>query len=120
MQLVFQMEARDSSDEELTRAVMEEANVDPAQEGYIKENFKAVADNLEEIDGIIESCSVKWKVSRIPKADLAIMRVAIGESKFGSKTPAQVAINEAVELAKSYGGEKSPSFINGVLGKALS
>ena len=47
MQLVFQMEARDSSDEELTRAVMEEANVDPAQEGYIKENFKAVADNLK-------------------------------------------------------------------------
>lgn len=120
MQLVFQMEARGSADEELTRAILEEAGADEAQTAYIKENFRAVADNIEEIDKKIESCSVKWKLSRIPKADLAIMRVAIGESVYGSGTPAEVAINEAVELAKAYGGEKSPSFINGVLGKALS
>ena len=120
MQLVFQMEARNSSDEELTTPVLEEKGTDKKQEEFIKENFKAIADNLGEIDALIEANSLKWKLSRIPKTDLAIMRVAIGESKYGTGTPAEVAINEAVELAKEYCGEKSPSFINGVLGKALS
>ena len=120
MQLVFQMEARNSSDEELTTPVLEEKGTDKKQEEYIKENFKATADNLGEIDALIEANSLKWKLSRIPKTDLAIMRVAIGETKYGTGTPAEVAINEAVELAKEFCGEKAPSFINGVLGKALS
>ena len=120
MKVVFQMEARGTSDEELLSIVLDEAGTDAKQEKYIKENFRAIADNIGMIDGIIERCANNWKLSRLPKADLAIMRVAVGETLYGTKTPAPVAINEAVELAKAYGGEKSPSFINGVLGKALS
>ena len=65
MQLVFQMEARNSSDEELTTPVLEEKGTDKKQEEYIKENFKAIADNLGEIDALIEANSLKWKLSRL-------------------------------------------------------
>lgn len=120
MKVVFQMEARGTSDEELLTAVLEEAGTDKEQEKYIKDNFRAISDNIGMIDAIIERHLVKWPITRIPKTDLAILRVAIGEVKYGSKTPAAIAINEAVELAKAYCGEKSPAFINGLLGKALS
>lgn len=60
-----------------------------------------------------------WKTSRMGKADLAIIRLAVYEMKFEEDVPEGVAINEAVELAKSYGTDDSPSFVNGVLAKLV-
>lgn len=118
MQAVFEMEARGSADEVRIEPLMEDYERDSVQEEYIIKNLKNAADNLDEIDGMIDSCAEKWDSGRMPKADLAIVRTAIAEACYGD-TPKAVAINEAVELAKEFGGERSPKFINGLLGKIL-
>ncbi|MBI4035102.1 MAG: transcription antitermination factor NusB [Candidatus Chisholmbacteria bacterium] len=68
------------------------------------------------LDQLIGSCAPEWPLSQINKTDLAILRLAIFELKFTPRTPPKVVINEAIELAKAYGSDHSPSFINGVLG----
>lgn len=73
---------------------------------------------LKEIDNIIGQCAPQWPVGKIAKVDLAILRLSVYEL-LEKKTPPKVIIDEAVELGKEFGGEKSPSFINGVLGSVL-
>ncbi len=73
---------------------------------------------LKEIDDAIALAAPEWPLTKINKIDLAIMRSATYEILF-TDTPAKVAIDEAVEIGKTYGGESSPSFINGVLGTIL-
>lgn len=74
---------------------------------------------MAEIDEIIEKCASEWPISKINKIDLAILRLAIYELAFPTKTPPKVIIDEAVELAKEFGSENSPAFINGVLGTVI-
>ena len=72
------------------------------------------------IDAIINEKVDKWKTTRMPKVDLAILRLAVYEIKFEEDIPEGVSINEAVELAKLYGTDKSSSFVNGALSKVVS
>lgn len=74
-------------------------------------------DNREEIDRIINENSVGWKVERLPKVTLAIMRMALCEILFVPSIPKGVSINEAVEIAKKFASQEDASFINGILGK---
>ena len=69
------------------------------------------------IDEMLNRTSEGWKTTRMGKVDLAILRLAVYEMKFDEDVPVGVAINEAVELAKRFGRDQSPSFINGILGK---
>ena len=71
----------------------------------------------EEIDRAIEKYSINWKLERMARTDLAILREAASEIMYIDDVPAAVSINEAVELAKIYGTEKSSKFINALLGK---
>jgi N utilization substance protein B len=75
-----------------------------------------VYENLEEIDSLISEFSVNWKIGRIPKVALAIMRLAICEMLFVDSIPVNVSINEAVELAKTFATKEDASYINGILG----
>ena len=77
-----------------------------------------ILDDLQNIDDDINRFSSKWKTARMPKVDLAIMRLAIGEMKFAEDVPHAVAINEAINIAKKYSTENSAKFIHGVLGTA--
>ncbi|WP_195952518.1 transcription antitermination factor NusB, partial [Clostridium saudiense] len=76
-------------------------------------------DNLEDIDSRIVNALVNWKLDRVSKVNLTILRLAVGEMLFVDDVPGSVAINEAVELTKKYSDEKSTSFVNGVLDKVL-
>jgi len=76
----------------------------------------AVLEKREKIDKIIGVAAPEWPVKQINKIDLAILRLAIYELIIAPKEPPKVIIDESIELGKAYGGEKSPSFINGVLG----
>ncbi len=78
--------------------------------------LKAVEDNSEEVDSVIEANLQDWTLSRLPKVSLAILRLAVAEIKYVDEVPDGVAVNEAVELAKKYGTSVDASFINGVLG----
>lgn len=84
---------------------------------YIINKFKNIVAKLEEIDTAISEVSKGWKVSRMAKVDLALIRLAVYEMKFEEDVPVKVAINEAIELAKQYGSDDSPAFVNGVLAK---
>ncbi len=78
--------------------------------------LKAVENNIEVIDGIIAENARKWSIERLPKVSLAVLRLAIGEMKFIDEVPANVSVNEAVEIMKKYGTEDDASYVNGVLG----
>lgn len=86
---------------------------------YLNERFHQVVERLPLIDEIISEASSGWKLNRMGKVDLAILRLAVFEIKFDDDIPDKVAINEAVEIAKSYGTDTSGSFINGVLAKIV-
>ena len=86
-------------------------------EQYIREKLCNIISKTEEIDGFIGESAKGWKISRLNKVDLCILRLAVYEMLYDSDVPYKVAINEAVDIAKQYGGEDSPSFINGILGK---
>ena len=86
---------------------------------YINTVFNGVYDNLEEIDDVISKYSTGWKIERISKVALAILRVAIFEIKYMNDIPNSVSANEAVELAKEYGLAEDASYINGLLGSFI-
>lgn len=73
----------------------------------------------EEIDNYIQKAAPEFPVEKINKVDLAILRLAVYELIFAKKAPPKVVVDEAIELAKEYGGETSPTFINGALGKLI-
>lgn len=75
--------------------------------------------NLKKIDAIITKAAPEWPIKQINKIDLAILRLAVYELNVKASEPPKVIIDEAIELAKTYGSKKSSSFINGVLGTVL-
>jgi len=83
---------------------------------YVDRAAWGVLEKKEEIDGVIENFLRDWDIDRINKVDLAIIRLAIYEMLCEPDVPLGAAVNEAVELAKEYGADESPAFINGVLG----
>lgn len=85
---------------------------------FIQSLYFGIFEHLKEIDELIEKSATNWSFARIAKVDLSILRLAIYELKF-TDVPQKVAVNEAVEIAKEYSTEKSPRFINGVLGSVI-
>lgn len=83
---------------------------------YAREVFSGVAENKDKFDETINAFSNSWKVSRLPKTTLAILYVALYEMEFVDTVPENVAINEAVELAKKYASNDDASYVNGILG----
>lgn len=86
---------------------------------YLNERFHQVVERLPLIDEIISEASEGWKLNRMGKVDLSILRLAVFELKFDDDIPDKVAINEAVEIAKNFGTDTSSGFINGVLAKIV-
>ncbi len=97
----------------------EEKPLVPTEEeaAYIREKYQKIQENLPAIDEVINASARGWKTSRMSKVDLTILRLAVYEVKYDDRIPTGVAINEAVEIAKRFGGDESASFINGILGK---
>lgn len=88
-----------------------EGNIKEIDLEYIKEVLKGVEENREEIDELIKSNLQKWKIDRISKVNLSILRLAIYEMNYVSDVPEKVAINEALEITKKYSDEKSVSLL---------
>ena len=94
--------------------VQDDAPTD-GEHGEIKSKIIGIRNKIPEMDSVIEKCSKGWKLNRIGNADITILRIAIYEMKYDDNVPVRVAINEAVELAKKYGIDNSPGFVNGIL-----
>lgn len=96
-----------------------ENNVEDLKEddqAYMVAKYQKISEKMDELDEAINTASTGWKTTRMGKVDLTILRLAVYEMKFDDDVPVRVAINEAVELAKKFGQDESPSFINGILG----
>ena len=121
MELLFSIEISKNSYEETIENFIEDYEMDlnTIDVEYIKNVVKVVTDNIEAIDEKIIQSLVNWKLDRVSKVNLTILRLAVGEMMFVEDVPGSVAINEAVELTKKYSDEKSCSFVNGVLDKVL-
>lgn len=87
---------------------------------YANKVVSAIKDNKENIDELINKYAKNWTVNRMAKVDLAILRLAICEILYIENIPTKVSINEAIELSKLYCDDKSPKFINGILGSIVS
>ena len=102
----------DDDEEENVKPV----NLSPADRKYIETVVNGVKEHKKEIDGIISEFAKGWTVERLIKVDVSVLRYGIFEMTYmQDQTPPEVSINEAVEIAKKYGTEKSKAFVNGVL-----
>ena len=89
----------------------------PMNEVYMQDKYGKILEHLAEIDEVLNQASSGWKVSRMSKVDVNILRLAVYEMKYDEDVPVKVANTAAVELAKKFGGDDSSSFVNGILGK---
>jgi len=121
MELLFSITLSKDSVEEAMEVFVDnyEGNIKELDLDYIKALLEGVEANKNEIDSIIERNLQNWKLDRISKINLTILRVGVYEIVFDENIPKKVALNEAIELGKIYSDEKSGSFINGVLDKVL-
>lgn len=120
-QLLFRVEFNSSEemDEQVSMyfdGVREEETLAERMRPILLRNIRRLWRNPE-IDEMLNASAKGWKTSRMGRVDLTILRLAVYEMKFDEDIPEKVAINEAVELSKKFGGDESPAFINGVLAK---
>lgn len=87
---------------------------------YIAGKLEKIGEVQEELDKLISEHSRGWKLDRIGKEELAVLRLAVYEAVYDEDIPVGVAVNEAVELAKKYGAEGGASFVNGILGEIVN
>lgn len=121
LQTLFQLDYNHINKEEALKMVFSE-RMDSSESAriYAQEIVDGTQKYLAEIDAIIATVSTDWKLERMTGVDRNISRIALYEMKFSSeKLPPNVAINEAVELAKTYGTEESGRFVNGILGSLV-
>lgn len=117
VKLLYQLEIHKTDLDEHVESFLKESCVGESSRDYIMDVIDGVSKNKEYIDKIVEKYSKGWKLNRLSKVDLSILRLSTYEIKFRDDIPFNVSVNEAVELAKKYSGEEAGAFINGVLAK---
>ena len=106
----------ESQEEQETEEFLVKSDKELEQEKYIVDKSSDIFAHVEEIDAIINEAVEGWKTGRMAKVDLSLIRLAVYEIRY-EKLPKGIAINEAVELAKTYGTDQSAGFVNGVLAR---
>ena len=121
MELLFGMTLSKNTLEETIETFIEdyEMKLSTIDLEYIKDILEKVNSNLESLDAKIEESLNKWKIDRVSKVNLTILRLALAEIIYRDDVPNAVAINEAIEITRKYSDEKSVAFINGALDKAI-
>ncbi|SIS36941.1 transcription antitermination factor NusB [Salimicrobium flavidum] len=112
-QALFQMITTNLDKQHAMDYVLEEEENDD----FLISLVEGVTSHQQELDELIVDNLENWSLDRLPKVEKTVLRIAVYELKFEEETPTQVAINEAVELAKTFGDEASGKFVNGVLSK---
>ncbi len=115
MQMMYEMDAAKNMNKEAASLLTEERlSGNHIERG--KSLLNSIIENIDEIDEEINKFSKSWKTNRMPKVDLAVIRLAVGELKYADDVPDAVAINEAINLAKKYSTDQSSRYVHGVLG----
>ena len=119
MKLVYQYDfyPNPELDEQTENFLTQQDELTPEDMEAITERMRDIYSHIGELDKKINENTEGWSSARMNKVDLSIIRLALYEIECDPEVPTRVAINEAVELAKQYGGDESPKFVNGVLAK---
>ena len=120
LQALYEIDAVGHDKSRVTGRLISSGDLSVENNQFIEDLVKGVLENKKAIDGYIKRFAPAYPVSQLSIVDRNILRLAIYEVLIDNKTPIKVAIDEAVELAKSYGSDHSPKFINGVLGSISS
>ncbi|NMB00920.1 MAG: transcription antitermination factor NusB [Firmicutes bacterium] len=118
-QTLFQVDLSKSDIESALEQRLEDVALTPENQEYVRTVVRGVSQQIPALDAQIGAVSQAWEVHRLGFVDRNILRLAIYEIVFMDDIPAGVAVNEAVELAKKYGDDESPRFINGLLGTVV-
>lgn len=113
----YEFNTKEEMSEQIDFSLSEFDNLKDEDRTYIVDKTNKIISLIDEIDSIIEDISSGWKLGRLGKAELTILRLAVYEMKYDDDVPFKVAINEAVELAKIYCNQEASGFINGLLAK---
>jgi len=118
--LLYSLEIqKENFDEQLEIYFENEEISDNEIKNYITDTVKGIENNISEIEQkISENLKKEWKIERISKINLVLLKLAIYEILY-TETPYKVAINEAIEIAKKYGDDNSPNFVNGILASVV-
>ena len=116
LKALYEMDTVAHQPEDILARLLEEGAAPPEVEAFARELVTSVLAHQDEIDEVIRQKAPTWPLEQVAVVDRNILRLAILEILLDNRVPVRAAINEAVELAKAFGGESSPKFVNGVLG----
>ena len=117
MKLLYQLELQKGDRKEQLETALEAENYTASDINYIRSVIDGVDEKVALIDRVIEKYAMGWKINRLSKVDLSILRLGIYEILYREDIPFSVSVNEAVELAKRYSNEDAGAFVNGLLAK---
>ena len=116
LQALYEIDSVGHRAEAVVAHLLAEGRLSEENNAFVGELVNGVIQNKEKIDHNIQSFAPAWPIEQIPVTDRNILRLAIFELLFDNKVSVKIAINEAVELAKRFGGDNAAKFVNGVLG----
>ena len=120
LQALYEIDLARHDAETVVARLVAEGKLSEENSAFVRELANGVARHREKIDDDIQRFAPAWPIEQLPMIDKNILRLAIFEILFDNKVSVKIAINEAVELAKSFGGDNSAKFVNGVLGSVSS
>ena len=115
----FQAPEEDETSPEGVNEILHRVELKEADEEVLLKRAEGIMVKVPELDEKIDEVAKGWKTRRMGKVELTILRLAVYEMKYDEEVPEKVAINEAVELAKKFGGSDAPAFVNGILAKLV-
>jgi N utilization substance protein B len=116
LQALYEIDTSGHKADDVTGRLLAEEDFTEENEAFVRDIVSGVIENKDKLDQSIREHAPAWPVEQLPVIDRNILRLAIFEILIDNRVPVKVAINEAVELAKTFGADRSSKFVNGVLG----
>jgi transcription antitermination protein NusB len=120
LKVLFQLEGTGDDPEEVLRYHAAENGATEDITNFARELVSGVMANQEKLDGLLAEASEHWRLEQMAKVDRVILRIAVYEIAIDRKVPTKAAINESIELAKTFSGDEAGRFVNGILGRVAA
>jgi N utilization substance protein B len=120
LKVLFQLETHDAEPEEVLAYHARELAAPPAAIDFARRLVMGVIENRDQLDAVIEAASQNWRLPQMAKVERLILRIAVYEISISGEVPVRAAINESIELAKTFSGDEAGRFVNGILGRVAA
>jgi len=120
LKVLFQLEGSDDDPEEVLHYHASEGGATPDITNFARQLVNGVIANREKLDAMLSETSEHWKLDQMAKVDRIILRIAVYEIAIDRQVPTKAAINESIELAKTFSGDEAGRFVNGILGRVAA